>query len=998
MSSSSSSTANSLRVDTCNFKSKGVRPTSAPQQTKSVVSKTFSYAQALKSVGQPSSTASSSRISSRSETPPVSPFCAQHWIDDKSMPSSPSSMPSEAKVDVGKNISKDDIHLSQMSGLESIDEEMHLKSPNCKHDTNAVVDVSNDKTLVEVQEIDIVGTKSPSTDLVVTPGHVSMDISTSDMHEQYVVDFNVHVQSAVMVESVLSRTEASGVKEVHIDKMPLTKSAESVMEFNTDVLTDETIPPKDNIEGIVMLQSNVNVTVDIDNESNRNHPHSDNCAPVKAHPSQLPTAHVLPMPHKVVPNMHAVVPSHPYSTVSFSHPRAFQHSSSVSHTVVSPHPRTSVPAHHYINVPSHPHIPPHPHTSVPPHPHHPHLLTTMPPPPRVTLPHPSMQLNPNQQLVMSSHPGELQKHPLMTTPTYMPEPAFPNNPALFGAPPGIRMPPPGRPVLPSPTRPIMSTKSHEQLEAIAKVKEHMAVTNAIDAQRKTKNSKVDTQGNTGIEQRQFRQNTSEMGIMEQVSIRPPQMYPSQYPSSVQASVPSQGLYQKPLLSQPPPTRQQGLLSGTGESFPPRFPRVPLTQQQLASYKHAQVLHALLQQQQQQQQQQARKIAASNAYAAMNQSGRGIPIGPHPGYSVPHPNPSTQGNVQVKSAFSPYHPTQYHPKNSIEPIRSAPQPQPPSQSQTAPVKISPIQAQELPTDEDEGTISPENREASVDSTKSGLSAAATPFVPSENNEKQRTVETKSNEPPPISVPERPLLPNPALYQQNIPPRTPQATFPAMHQPVGVGAAAFMRQAQLPMPLPQQMVSRAMAVAAGQQRKIPMGTIHPGHVLQANEAQLLALQHQQLLERNMYLAKQSEGALPTGHLPPDIRRVDQRKGYYPSKVVLEQQAKYAHRMSTHKNRLQQEMANTAQSNALLNAQLSSNPRRTALLPTPSTATLLLANPPRLSQSGQPWPSTHPHQVMSLSHNPGSLLTQEQLQRVGSMYNAGMGAGPGPTGRQY
>ncbi|XP_064396017.1 uncharacterized protein LOC135343023 isoform X5 [Halichondria panicea] len=993
MSSSSSSTVNSLRVDT--YKSKGVRPISAPQQTKSVVSKTFSYAQALKSVGQPSSTPSSSRISSRSETPPVSPFCAQHWIDDKSMPSSPSSMPSEAKVDVGKSISKDDIipSLSQMSGLESIDEEIpvYLKSPNRIDDTNVVVvDVSNDKTLVEEQEIDIMGTKSPGIDLVVndcTPGHVSMvstvhdRLATTDMHEQYVVDFNVHVPSPILV----SRTEASEVKEVHIDKMPLTKSADSsVMESNTDVLTDETIPPKDDVEGIVMLQSNVNVnmTVDIDNESIQSQPQSDSSAPVKAHPSQLPTAHVLPMPHKVVPNTQAIVPSHPYTTASFSH-HPFQHSSPVSHTAVSPHPLTSVPAHHYINVASHPHIAPHA--------HHPHLLTTMPPPPRVTLPHPSMQLNPSlhtQQLMMSSHPGELQKHPLITTPTYMPEPAFSNNPALFGAPPGIRMPPPGRPVLPSPTRPIMSTKSHEQLEAIAKVKEHMAVTNAIDAQRKTKNSKADPQGNIGMEQRQFRQRTSEMGIMEQVSVRPPQMYPTQYPSSVQASVPNQGLYQKPLLSRPPPTRQQALLSGTGESFPPRFPQ-PVTQQQLASFKRAQAIHALLQQQLQQQQ--VQKIAASNAYAAMSQSGRGIPIGPHPGYSVPHPNPSTQGNVQVKSAFSPYHPTQYHPKNSTEPIRSVPQPQPLSQSQTAPVEMPPIQAQELPTNEDEGTITPENREASVDSTKSGLSAAATPFVPSlvsENKEKQQIVATKSNEP--ISVPERPLLPNPALYQQNIPSRTPQATFPAMNQPVGVGATAFMRQAQLPMPLPQQMVSRAMAVAAGQQRKIPMGTMHPGHVLQANEAQLLALQHQQLLERNMYLAKQSEGALPTAHLPPEIRRVDQRKGYFPPNVALEQQAKYAHRMSTHKNRLQQEMANTAQSNALLNAQLSSNPRRTALLPTPSTATLLLTNPPRLSQSGQPWPGTHPHQVM----NPGSLLTQEQLQRM--RYNAGMGAGP--TGRQY
>ena len=129
------------------------------------------------------------------------------------------------------------------------------------------------------------------------------------------------------------------------------------------------------------------------------------------------------------------------------------------------------------------------------------------------------------------------------------------------------------------------------------------------------------------------------------------------------------------------------------------------------------------------------------------------------------------------------------------------------------------------------------------------------------------------------------------------------------------------------------------------------------------------------------------------------LSQRKGHF-SPANLEHQAKHVQRMAARGHRIKHDSQSTnpAQASTLLNLPTAANPRRAALLPTPSTASaMLLSNAPRLSSQGtQQWQAPPPHQVIPLSHNPASLLTlsaQEQL-RVSSMY----GMSGGPTGRQY
>ena len=467
------------------------------------------------------------------------------------------------------------------------------------------------------------------------------------------------IVTVARVDPVLS---VVALEDAQVEEEIITKFVEcSINDTNSSVQNDSIITSsKDEMSSETVCSANTSQVVNVTSSEVIVQPE---VVPIKAHP--LPTAHVLPMPHTTVSNPNTMIPSQPY-------------------TLVPSHPHTS----HFM--------PPHPHT-----------LTTVPPSLHVNLSHP--RVHPptlhTQQLILPPHPRDVTKHTLMSSPAYLSEPVFTGNPAVFARPPGIPMPPPGCPV-PPPAPPIMSTKSHEQLEAIAKVKEYMAVTNAIDAQRKSKTSsnKIDAQqSNTGIVQRPFPPNLpANVGLIEPPVVRPPDLYPPQYSS---AAVPMQGLYQKPLLSQPPPpVRTQALLPGGTGEFPPQL-AMSMTPQQLAT------LHILLQQQQ------ARKIAASNAYA-LSQSGSFGPQGQ--GYSMPHSNPQSQGNLSAKSAFTPY-----RSRNSAKSARSTVQlPSPPqTQPQAKPVETLPEKSpQELVKIDEKETEQPEDddNEQCADSVKSGLS--------------------------------------------------------------------------------------------------------------------------------------------------------------------------------------------------------------------------------------------------------------------------------------
>ena len=943
--SSGSSSGHSVRTDPSKQRGGG-RPTSAPQQVKmasSVVSKTFSYAQALKSVGQPSITPTSSYISSRSQTPPSSPFCPPQPSEDKSVPCSPLSGPSEAQTDLSKpeGVVDDSRSVSQMSAVESVEEvdtsilsadgispgKAHTE--NIEHVTTFSKTVSNEQALINDPEL-------------ITSDYASTSVDT--------------------VDAASEGTVTAG----HNPRSPMPTSTEQVITDSKDIGKDSTTQAVAVDTRVVAEETEREVRVSVGDSQHvsdvRTRPPHLSSLPVKGHQSQLPTAHVLPMPHSTAPTQPPEAqPSLPH------HP----------HTAHLPPPFTSVPPHALTTVTPRPHSVV-PHTSVHAQPH-------------PVLPHPNtVQLSQalqGQHMVLPSYLGEHQKPHL--PPNLIPEQGFPpTGQSLFGAPPGMGLPP--QPVLPGPVRPAIPTKSHEQLEAIAKVREHMAVTNALEAQRKTKSNQGKPEPH-GAGQRPYSQTHSEVGLLEQAPGRLPEMYSSPYPFQMgaQPSAANQGLYQKqpPLLSQPPTARHQSLLPAqlsSGEQFPPHVSQL----QHAAAIKYQLALYH--------QQQQARKLHVA-ALQASQQGGRlpsEIPIGVHHGYSVPQMTTLPQASVQQtqgRSAFSPY-----YSKTTAEPTRVMEPQATTSLSQPAMDKAVPTkQTQEV--SQAEADKAHETREQSVDSGKSALSAAATPFVPSSipDEGKQRTVET-------VPAPDKPLLPSPAqpspsVYQQSLPLRAPQPVYSNLAQP---GGATFMRQTQLPVPVPQQMVSPGFSAPA-QQRKISLTGV-PAPLLPTGEGQLLAqsmlaLQQQQV--HKMMMQQKSEGALAAGQLPPEVLHLGQRKGHF-SPANLEHQAKHMQRMAARGHRIKHDSqsANPAQASTLLNLPTAANPRRAALLPTPSTASaMLLSNAPRLSSQGtQQWQAPPPHQVIPLSHNPASLLTlsaQEQL-RVSSMY----GMSGGPTGRQY
>ena len=1047
------------------------RPTSANQHVRpsaTVVTKGFSYAQVLKSTGQQSSTSSSSLISSRSETPSLGSVClpqTQEEMVDKSLPSSRSTTPGTphicgAVTEPVENvivITEQSVMEDEQPSFEHIDTSPSVVKSN---EIDSTVDNSADKVAnVENEVLTSGNIVVGAFELEVTsanPNNISLPGKTAKKVElqtqELIKDDNdnnrsnvpsaqsmsnpIEVDSEINkpthVSSNISNTVISGENSneviigasssVAISQYDKDRCVASIAMFSTVTSTHSHEEPLHTTHESVQIDpitTNMSVPTQLLNETvTQSRPtvvETDTTRQLQGfkqttgRPVEVPRVTSEPLPLGSASNItyqHSVQ-SHPSSGLPIR---------------AQPVPTTFLTAR--VQLPSTSHLP--------------HSLVQ----PRSSIPQmtPAVQFPTQNPIPM--HPTEFQKQlPLMPTPTMtsLPDQPFPvEGSAFFRSPLGDR---PLHPTLPLSMPPVRSMKSNEQLEAIAKVKEYMAATQMLDAQRKHKSSsqgRSESPVHSDTTQRQASLHTyadtrmsSQQHMAKAKSVsRPQEMFPPRPVSQV--SLPSQGAYykQSPLLTQPPLARPPSLLPGQSSSGQPphHVPHVPqLTAQQFLLMKHAQAAQmqaALIQYQQNMKQQQALKIAAAlESSTAPNQSNR-LPTEPttahYHSYSFPNQqvaNPSLDSGAQqpVKSAFSPY------PKTPVEGGRMSIQQVQHKTVRVPPVaQVAPSRAQELVhTSHDQQypqSVEQENRKQIADMGKSsGLSVSATPFVPST---KSGTTDggpsapsTRASSLPTSKPVDRPLLPHPIMYHPNIQVRAAtQASFPVLTPALaGATASALIGQPPLPIQLSQNLqqltqaqVNSAALAAHQRNTSLTMGHIVPRPYMPVAENQLpnhkvLSLQQQQLLEqRNTMtpLARQisGEGSSSPGLRTKDTHPSGQRKPpYSPGNIELQPKQNMPRgAIASQKSGPKPEpvsmspgiMGATQQNTLLMTPALTSanSPRRTALLPTPGSShptPVLLPNPPRATQTGGQQWQSTPRQVVTLSHNQASQLLAAQEQ---------------------
>ena len=1046
------------------------RPTSANQHVRpsaTVVTKGFSYAQVLKSTGQPSSTSSSSLISSRSETPSLSSVClpqTQEEMMDKSLPSSRSTTPGTANVyepvESAIVINEHTVIEDEPPSFEHGDSNPSVVKSN--EIGNTVLDIKLEGNVVDkVTTVDnevitsghiVVGGKlevtSASSSL---PGNTSMNIESQTQEhveddndkkrsnvpnaQSNPIEVDSNINEPTHVSSSVSNTVMSGdnsdkaigestsivTSQYDQDRSLSSTAVFSTVTSSTQSLEESLHTPRESIQ--IDPTTNMSVPTQSLNETGTQSrltvvgtTNTSGQLPgfkqTTGRQVEVPRVLSEPLPLGSAPNI------------------AYQHS-------VQSHPSSGLPirAHHVqisptflaarVPLPSTSHLP---HSLVQPHSSIPHMAPAVQFPTQNPIPIPST---------------EFQKHlPLMPTP----DQPFPIEGSAFFRPPlGDR---PLHPNLPLSMPPVRSTKSTEQLEAIAKLKEYMATTQMLDAQRKNKTSGQShsespvhsgtTQRQTGVHTFPDTRLSSQQHVAKAKPVsRPQEMFPPRPVSQV--SLPNRGAYYKQtsLLTQPPLTRPPSLLPGQPSSGQVTVPQ--LTAQQFLIMKHAQAAQmqaALIQYQKQQQA--LKMVAALESSAASNQSSL-VPTdlnAPHyHRYGFPNQqvaNPSLHSGVQqpAKSAFSPY------PKTPVAvgrmPIQQVQQKSVhvPTVIQVVPSRtqelVHPSHVQQYPQ-----SVEQDNRNQIADMGKStGLSASATPFVPSTKpgttDGGQLALTTRANSLPTSELTsgvDRPLLPRPVMYPVNMQVRAAtQAGYPVLTPavPAGATASALIGQPPLHIQIPQnlqQFTQAQINSLAALQRKTSLTMGHgvrpymPVAENQLPNHKVLPLQQQQLLEQLNAIAPlarqlSGEGSSSPGLHDPHLS--GQRKPLYPpGNVELQPKQNMPRGASAiQKSGLKPEpvsmspgMGATQQNTLLIAPALTSvnSPRRTALLPTPGSShptPVLLPNPPRATQAGgQQWQAT-PRQVVPLSHNQASqlLAAQEQL-RASSLYNTMATGSSGP-----
>lgn len=601
--------------------------------------------------------------------------------------------------------------------------------------------------------------------------------------------------------------------------------------------------------------------------------------------------------------------------------------------------------------------------------------------------------------------------------------------------------------------PVRNVKSNEQLEAIAKVKEHMATTSMLEAQRKNKGSSQSDQSShsggpaqlqPGIPSHggETRLNSAQhMAKAKQPISRNKELMAQQL--SKQALSANQTAYYKqaPLLIQPPQTGRQSLLPGQPSPVPTahQVPHVPqLTAQQYLLMKQ-QVERAAMFQYQQSLKQQALKMVTPSENTAVSTFQPFDPLAvqyhayPHP--QIVNPLLHTSVQSQTKSAFSPY------PTNSAELGRVPAQ------------RVLNSTAHQIYSTHDQTyTQGPgqENRKLVLDTEKpSSLSASAIPFVPctapgntSEGHSTTTTAgtgtddfllkETSTVDRPPSS---QPILYNPKL-QMRAPPKAGAYPFISHSVPAGVSAPGLLGQSMLPVQIPQNIMQLTqsqvnLANVAAQQRKPPLTTGIAGAmpraypaVTEGQQAPSSKVLHQMVLESHKaVMARQysGEGTSLLGLRNKDfhLSSGSRKPGYSPGSIDLYSKQNItgggnASQMSIGVVQEGPMGGNASQMSvglipdgpivagkptSLLAPSLSTH-RRTALLPTPVTShvPLLISEPSRITQGvGQQWSTPQRHVVpLSLNQPAQILATQDQLQQqANSLYNSMVG---GAGGHQY